>query len=87
MDPEPQRTAWDIYFDVMMGLLRGFLFVVLATLVLIIVLNIRHFIEEGTGWQEWLQLLIVLPVAVGVIGFERVLAWLSRKEKASRPDF
>lgn len=87
MDPEPQRTAWDIYFDVVMGLLRGYLFVVLATLVLIIVLNIRHFIEEGTGWQEWLQLLIVLPVAVGVIGFERVLAWLSRKEKASRPDF
>ncbi len=87
MDPEPQRTAWDIYFDVVMGLLRGILFATLAMLVLITVLNIRHFIEEGTGWQEWLQLLIVLPVAAGVIGFERVLAWLSRKEKASRPDY
>lgn len=87
MDPEPRRTAWDIYFDVVMGLMRGFLFLALAMLVLIVVLNVRHLIEDGGSLQEWLQLLIVLPVAAGVIGFERVLAWLSRKEKASRPDY
>jgi hypothetical protein len=87
MDPEPQRTAWDIYFDIVMGLFRGFLFFALAILVLITVLNILHFIEGGKTLNEWLQLLLVLPMAAVVIGFERVLAWFSRKEKASRPDF
>jgi uncharacterized membrane protein len=87
MDQEPQRTAWEIYFDVVMGLMRGFLFLTLAMLVLIVVLNVRHFIEQEAAWQEWLQLLIVLPVAAGVIGFERGLAWLSRKVREARPDF
>ncbi|MGP1275509.1 MAG: hypothetical protein ACQRW7_08830, partial [Caulobacterales bacterium] len=73
MDQEPRRTAWDIYFDVVMSLLRGFLFLALAVLVLIMVLNVRHFIEEGAGWQEWLQLLPVVPMAALFILFERGL--------------
>lgn len=87
MDQKPRRTAWEIYFDVVMGLFRGFLFLALAVLVLITDLNILHFIEDGRTLNEWLQLLLVLPMAAVVIGFERVLEWLSRKEKASRPDF
>ena len=66
MDKELQRTAWEIYFDVVMGLLRGFLFVALAMLVLITVLIIHHFIEDGRSLQEWLQLLLVLPAAFGL---------------------
>lgn len=87
MDQKPQRTAWEIYFDVVMGLMRGFLFLALAILVLIAVLNIRHFIQEEASWQEWLQLLVIVPMAAFMIACERGLAWLSRKVTESRPDF